>query len=204
MKWTEQRIEQAQRKADLRAEWYRRHQEAVRAGTQPRARFEGRQDLQPYTDRLRLTNAWFTWVGNGRLCGPDGVEVRIWIRFAGKDLPFGYPPGDRERERPVSRDDYAVCVRRLPAGPVKTVHSFGNETSARWYAIGLAAHVREAGITVPRSAGIPAGSFPHSGLEDVAGAALVGAGYELVRGGLWLPRRVRAGWRRLRTGRRYT
>jgi hypothetical protein len=32
--------------------------------------------------------------------------------------------------------------------------------------------------------------------------ALVGVGYELVHGLLWIPMRVRAYWRRLRTGRR--
>jgi len=236
VKWTERWIARAQRKADLRDERFRRHEEGVRAGTeQPRflERIEswGTERGESWNERiqrspqrryvnsdwqlgarssdasLRLANAWLTWVRNGPIRGPDGVEVDIWIRSAGRDLPYHYTPDDRvwltRRELTASPSDYTVCLRRMPAGPVKSVRSFDIETSARWYAIELARQVRHVGITALRPAGIvPARSLPAAGVEELWAEGFVAVGRHLGLGIIWLPRRARTSWRRVRTGRR--
>ena len=194
VKWTERWIARAQRKADLRTERFRRHEEGVRAGAEPpnfleriaetgevivrhhsaerHANADWPLAARPSDESLRLAHAWLTWVKNGPVCGPDGVEVTIWIRSAGHDLPFHYLPGDQawvpRQQLPASRDDYVVCVRRLPAGPVQSIGSFASETSARWYAVGLAWQVREAGITAlrPASHGMPAHAGESCERED--------------------------------------
>jgi hypothetical protein len=215
----------AQHQADLRDERFRRHAEGVRDGTE-RAGFLDRLassrmadpagsgyvntdwplDARPDEAALRLAEAWLTWVGPGPVAGPDGVAVRIWIRSAGQDLPFRPTPGDqrwvRRRDRAAGRDDYAVCVCRLPAGRAQAVRTFASETSARWYAVGLARQVREAGVTALRPADVPAGPRPTAGLDHVLAEGIFGAGLQLGRGLGWLPRRVRDQWRRARTGRR--
>jgi hypothetical protein len=174
----------AQRKASLRDERFGRHQEGVRAGTEPPGfldRLESSRVLDPANPRyfpcyvnadwpldarpdeasLRLADAWLTWVGHGPVAGPDGVEVRIWIRSAGHDLPFRYTTGDqgsvRRRDVAASGNDYTVCIRRMPAGRTRAIRTFAFEMSARWYAVGLAQKVREVGITALRPADIPAG-----------------------------------------------
>ena len=163
-------------------------------------------DGRPDEASLRLAKAWLTWVGHGPVAGPDGVAVKIWIRSAGQDLPSGHMLGDqawvRRRELAASGTGYTVCVRRLPAGRTETVRSFAAEPSARWYAIGLAQKVREAGFTAVRLADIPPGPRPTAGLGDVLAEGIVVAGLRLGRGFGWLPRRVRTQWRRVRTGRR--
>jgi hypothetical protein len=219
----------AQRKAALRDERFRRHQDGVRAGTESPGfldRLESSGVLDPANPRhfpryvnagwpsearpdeasLRLASAWLTWVGHGPVAGPDGVAVRIWIRSAGQDLPFGYTPGDQEwvrrRDIAASGDDYTVCIRRLPAGRAQAIRRFGFEASARWYAVGLAQKVREVGITALRPADIPAGPRPTVGLDHVLAEGIFGVGLQVGRGFGWLPRRVRAQWRQARTGRR--
>jgi hypothetical protein len=52
-------------------------------------------DARPDEASLRLADAWLTWVRHGLVAGPDGVEVRIWIRSAGQDLPFRHTAGDQ-------------------------------------------------------------------------------------------------------------
>jgi len=157
---------------------------------------------------LRLAAGWLTWVKGGPACGPDGVEVAIWIRFWGRDLPYRYAPADQARRtppaRPASHSGYTVCLRRTPGGPVESIRSFPDEASARWYAAELARQVRQAGITALRPALIhPDGPRrPVAGVEDIWAETLVGVGSRLVHGFLWPPRRARAYWRRLRTGRR--
>ncbi|MDQ2814963.1 MAG: hypothetical protein M3Z75_24700 [Actinomycetota bacterium] len=227
MKWTEWWIARAQRKGDLRAERLLQHEESVRAGMEPpsfRERMEslGTLNRGPLTRRyvnsdwpldarpddasLRLANAWLTWVGPGPICGPDGVEVTVWVRSAGQDLPFHDTPGDQawltRAELPASRNGYTVCIRRLPAGPTQAIRSFAIETSARWYAVGLAKQVREVGITALRPADIPLRPLPTAGLEEILLDGIVGLSVHLGRGLLWLPQRARGGWRRVRTGRR--
>jgi hypothetical protein len=227
VKWTERWIARAQRQADLRAERFVRHEEGVRAGTEPpsfldRMESLGTSDRAPFTRHyvnsdwpsdarpddasLRLLNAWLTWVGQGPICGPDGVDVTVWIRSAGQDLPFSYTPGDQawltRAELPASRNGYTVCIRRMPAGAAESIRSFGSETSARWYAVGLAKQVREAGITALRPASVPAvRPPPTAGLDEVLIDGIVGVGVRVGRGLLWLPQRARGGWRRVRTGR---
>jgi len=225
VKWAERWIARAQHKADLRDERFGRHQEGVRAGTEPPGfldRLESSRVLDPANPRyvnadwpldarpdeasLRLAYAWLTWVGHGPVAGPDGVAVRIWIRSAGQDLPFRYTPGDqgwvRRRDLAGSGNDYTVCIRRMPAGRAQAIRTFAFETSARWYAVGLAQKVREVGITALRPADIPAGPRPAAGLDHVLAEGIYGVGLQVGRGFGWLPRRVRAQWRRARTGRR--
>lgn len=229
MKWAERWMARALRKAYLRDERFRRHQEGVRDGTEPPGfldRLESSRVLDPANPRyfpryvnadwpldarpdeasLRLANAWLTWVGHGPVAGPDGVAVRIWIRSADQDLPFRYTPGDlgwvRRRDLAASGNDYTVCIRRMPADRAQAIRTFAFETSARWYAVGLAQKVREVGITALRPADIPAGSRPTVGLDHVLAEGMYGVGLQMGRGFGWLPRRVRAQWRRARTGRR--
>ena len=155
---------------------------------------------------MRLASAWLTWVGHEPVAGPDGVAVRIWIRSGGQDLPFGYTPGDqgwvRRRDIAASGNDYTVCLCRLPAGRTQAIRRFAAETSARWYAVGLAQQVRETGITVLRPADILAGPRPAAGLDHVLAEGIYGAALQAGRGFGWLPWRVRAQWRRARTSRR--
>ena len=229
MKWAERWVARAQRKADLRDERFRDHQEGVRAGTEPPGfldRLESSRvldlanpryfpryvnadwpfDARPDDASLRLANAWLTWVGHGPVAGPDGVAVRIWIRSASQDLPFRYTPADqgwvRRRDLAASRNEYTVCICRMPAGRAQAIRTFASETSARWYAAGLAQQVREVGITALRPADIPAGPRPAASLNHVLAEGIYGAGLLAGRGLGWLPRRVRAQWRRARTGRR--
>jgi hypothetical protein len=226
VKWAERWVARAQRRADLRAERFRRHEEAVRAGTEPPGFLDGiesRLDRPPFVKLyvnpewaregrpddawLRLVDAWLTWVKNGLVSGPDGVEVTIRVRHAGQDLPFHFPPGDRawvkRAELAGRREDYAVCVRRMAAGPVETIRSFPAETSARWYAVELAREIRLAGLTALRPSSIvPARPPRTAGMEELVAEALVGVGGRVVRGILWVPRRARTRWRRVRTGRR--
>jgi len=71
---------------------------------------------------------------DGPVRGPDGVEVTIWVRYAGQDLPFHDTPDDQAwmtwQELAESRTVYTVCVRRMPAGPALRFCSFATETSA--------------------------------------------------------------------------
>lgn len=225
VKWAERWVTRAQRRGDLRAERFRRHEEAVRAGTEPPGfveRIGSTINQVPFLPRyvnsewalegrpadasIRLADAWLTWVRNGLVCGPDGVEVTIWIRRAGQDLPFHHPPDDRawvkRAELPDRREDYAVCVRRMPAGPVESIRSFPAETSARWYAVELAREIRLDGITTLRLASsLPVRPPRTAGLDELMTEAIVGVGRGVVRGFLWLPMHARSRWRRLRTGR---
>jgi hypothetical protein len=229
VKWAERWAARAQRKADLRDQRFRRHQEGVCAGTEPPGfldRLESSRVLDPANPRyfpryvnadwpldarpdeasLRLADAWLTWVGHGPVAGPDGVAVRIWIRSAGQDLPFRYAPGDqgwvRRRGLAASGNDYTVCIRRMPGGRARAVRTFASETSARWYAAGVAQKVPEVGITALRPADIPAGPRPIAGLGHVLAEGIYGVGLQAGRSFGWLPRRVRERWRRARTGRR--
>lgn len=227
MRWTERWIARAQRKADLRAARFLRHEEGVRAGTEPPSFLEGIESrgagvqrpaprgyagldglpsLRSYDASLRLADAWLTWVRNGPVRGPDGVEVAIWIRPAGQDLPCRNPPGGqpqlRRPELQGGPGSYTVCLRRMPAGPTEDIVSFARQTSARWYAVGLARQVRQVGITSLWPAGIPpAAPVPATRLDEVMTEAVLGVGGVLVHGVLRLPRRARARWRRVRTGR---
>jgi hypothetical protein len=229
VKWAERWMARAQRKAALRDERFRRHREGVCAGTEPPGfldRLESGRALDPANPRyfpryvnadwpldarpdeasLRLANAWLTWVEHGPVAGPDGVAVRIWIRSAGQGLPFRYTPGDQgwvqRRDLAASGNDCTVCIRRMPAGRARAIRTFASETSARWYAVGLAQKVREVGITALRPADIPAGPRPTAGLDHVLAEGIYGVGLQAGRGFGWLPRRARARWRRARTGRR--
>jgi hypothetical protein len=109
----------------------------------------------------RLTDAWLTWVGDGPVSGPDGVEVIISIQFADQDLPFPRTSGDPARRRrtepPPILNNYAVCVRRMPDGPVERTCSFPTETAARWHAVELTKQVGQFGITALR---LPASTRP--------------------------------------------
>jgi hypothetical protein len=246
VKWTERWIARAQRKADLRAERFLRHEEGMRAGTEPPGlldrmqsqttlfmeRLQTRGTLEqayanerringhrpsaarPYDTSPGLADAWRTWVADGPVRGPDGVEVTIWVRFAGQELPFRDPPDDQAwvtwQELAESRKVYTVCVRRRPAGPARPAGaagpaggfcSFTTETSARWYAVELARMVRAVGITGMRPSDIFPERLRSPRSERVLAEEIIG-----VRGsghGLpWLPRRGRARWRQVRTGRR--
>lgn len=238
MKWTERWIARAQRKADLRAERFRRHEEGVRAGTEPPSllgRMESRTTLfqerletwsllrQAYANERRvngnwllaarpgggspdLADAWRTWVMDGPVRGPDGVEVTIWVRAAGEDLPFRDPPDDQAlvswQELAASRKAYTVCVHRMPAGPTRNFCSFATEASARWYAVELAWTVRQAGFTGLRPGDLlPEGSRP-ARPERALASDIAGAGHGSGHGMLRLPQRTRARWRQIRTGRR--
>ena len=163
-------------------------------------------DARPDEASLRLASAWLTWVGHGPVAGPDGVAVRIWVRSAGQDLPFRHTSGDqgwvRRRDVAASGNDYTVCISRTPAGHAEAIRTFAFETSARWYAVGLAQKVREVGITALRPADIPAGPRPTTGLDHILVEGIYGLATQVGRGFGWLPARVRAQWRRVRTGRR--
>lgn len=238
VKWTERWIARAQRKADLRAERFLRHEEGVRAGTEPPSlldRMESRTTLfterfgtrgvleQAYANERRingnwplaarpcdtspgLADAWRTWVMDGPVRGPDRVQVTIWVRSAGQDLPFHDPPDDQARptwqELAESWKVYTVCIRRMPAGPALRFCSFATETSARWYAVELARMVRHVGITGLR----PSDIFPErprpARSERVLAEEIIGVRRESGHGLLWLPRHARARWRQVRTGRR--
>jgi len=237
VKWTEQWIARAQRKSDLRAERFRRHEEGVRAGAEPpslldrmesrAALFQERLETQgilqqayanerrfngnwllaarPYDAPPDLAGAWRTWVTDGPVCGPDGVEVTIWVRSAGQDLPFREQPADQARvtwrEIAESRKAYTVCIRRMPAGPTQSFCSFATEASARWYAVELARTVRQAGFTGLR----PADIFPERRRsvrsERILAAEIMGVSRGSGHGLRRLPQRARARWRQVRTGR---
>ena len=239
MKWTERYIARAQRKADLRDERFRRHQEGVRAGTEPPSlmdrleagntlameRFETWSALsQAHANELRihrwplvarsygasLADAWRTWVTDGPVRGPDGVEVTIGVRYEGQDLPFHDPPDDQPcptwAEIADSRKVYTVCVRRMLAGPVQGFCSFATETSARWYAIELAWTVWRAGITGLK----PFDIFPErpprpnsARSERLVAEKIIGVRAGSDQALLRLPRRARARWRQVRTGQRW-
>jgi hypothetical protein len=108
----------------------------------------------------------------------------------------------RRRDIAASGNDYTVCIRRMPAGRAQAIRRFASEAGARWYAVGLAQQVREVGITALRPADIPAGPRPTGGLDHVLAEGIFGVGLQAGRGFGWLPRRVRAQWRRARTDRR--
>jgi hypothetical protein len=237
VKWTERWIARAQRKADLRAERFRRHEEAVRTGTEPPRLLDRMESWitlsqersrtssllaeayanerlingnwpsadRPYDDSRDLADAWRTWVRDGLVCGPDGVKLTIWVRSAGRDLPFRDPPPDDRavasgEELTESRTAYTVCVRRMP-GPTRNFCSFATETSARWYAVELARTVRQAGFTGlgPRDL-LPERSRPARS-ERILAKKITGVG-DGSGASLRLPQRVRGCWRRIRTGRR--
>jgi len=236
VKWTERWIARAQRKADLRDARFRRHEDGVRAGTEPPSlmdRMESWNALCKERSRTRimvswaqanerrisrhwplaaqsygasLADAWRTWVTDGPVRGPDGVEVTIWVRYADQDLPFHDPPDDQAwptwQELAGSRAVYTVCVRRMPPGHVLSFCSFATETSARWYAVELARTVRQAGITGMR----PSDIFPErprpGRREGILAAEIIGVRSGSGHGLLQLPQRARARWRQARTGRR--
>jgi hypothetical protein len=214
VKWTERWVVRAQRKADLRAERFLRHEEGVRAGNEQPRFLERLEPHMPYQRVLRpgsarpsfdsdsheasmrLAIAWLTWVRNGPICGPDGVEVAIWVRSSGQDLPRHHTPD--------SQNDYTVCLRRMPVGKVESIRSFRTDRSARWYAVELARQVRHVGITEMQPANIlPAGYIPSPGIDDLLVEGIFGVGISLGRGIAWLPRHARARWRQARTGRRH-
>jgi hypothetical protein len=133
VKWTERWIARAQRKADLRAERFVRHEAGVRAGTEAPGfldrleswivfrteRFIGWGSLSAAyknersisrnwpravrSDGAALAEEWRTWVAGGPVRGPDGVMVVIGVKFGGEDLPFDDLP-DRA---PVTRLEFA-------------------------------------------------------------------------------------------------
>jgi hypothetical protein len=237
VKWTERWIARAQRKADLRAERFLRHQKGVRAGTEPPSlldrldsqttlfierhetwsvleqayanerRINGHWPLAagPYEASPGLADAWRAWV-DGPVRGPDGIQVTIWVRSAGQDLPFRDPPDDQARltwqELAESRTVYTVCVRRMPAGPARSFCSFTTEMSARWYAVELARTVRQAGITALRPSDIFPERLRSARSERVLAEEIIGVRRGSGHGLLWLPRHARARWRQVRTGRR--
>jgi hypothetical protein len=85
VKWTERWIARAQRKADLRAERFRRHEEGVRAGTEPPSlldRMESRTTL--FQERL------VTW---GVLDQAYAHERRINGNWPSADGPYDASPG---------------------------------------------------------------------------------------------------------------
>lgn len=123
----------AQRKADLRDERVRRHQEGGREGTEQPSfleRLESGNALDPVfysrshryvnadwpldarTDgaSLRLAEAWLTWVGHGPVAEPGGVTVTSWVRRPG---PGGRPRPGRGRVRGPCRP----AGWRTPARP---------------------------------------------------------------------------------------
>jgi hypothetical protein len=163
-------------------------------------------DARPDDASLRLAEAWLTWAGQGPIAGPDGVEVAISVRSGGQDLPYRYAPGDQawltRAELRSSSNDYTVCIRRMPAGAVESIRSFATETSARWYAVGLARQVREAGITALRPADIPVTPLPTAGMDEALTEGIVAVSVRLGRGLLWLQQRARTRWHRVRAGRR--
>lgn len=232
--WTERWIARAQRKADLRAERFRRHEEGVRAGTEPPGLLDRMESwITVFGERSRtsallarayanerlvngnwplaarpddgspgLAEAWRTWVMDGPVRGPDGVEITIWVRSACEDLPFHDPPADQAgvtwEDRAESRTAYTVCVRRKPAGPARDFCSFATEISARWYAVELARTVRHAGFTGLRPWDLlPERSRPARSERIVASEIIA-----LSHGSLRLSQRARARWRRIRTGKR--
>jgi len=156
VKWTEWWIARAQRKADLRAERFLRHEEGVRAGTEPpslldrmeswsmlsreRSATRGLVD-RAYANERRLNGnwpsaarpsgvspglaeAWRTWVTDGPVRGPDGVQVTIWVQSAGRDLPFRDPPGDQARLTwPELAEGWTVCTGGYPHRSTKSATS---------------------------------------------------------------------------------
>jgi hypothetical protein len=90
----------------------------------------------------------------------------------------------------------------MPGGRAQAIRTFAFETSARWHAVGLAQKVREVGITALRPADIPAGPRLNAGLDHVLAEGIYGVGLQVGRSFGWQPRRLRALWRRARTGRR--
>jgi hypothetical protein len=239
VKWTERWIARAQRKADLRAERFRRHEEGVRAGTEPPSLLDRLEaDITLFGERAQasrliaqayanerlvsgywpsaarpcdgspgLADEWRTWVGDGPVCGPDGVKVTIWVRSGGQDLPFHELPGDRtwvDWEEPGESPTtaYTVCVRRMPAGPIRNFCSFVTETSARWYAVELARTVRQVGFTGLRPGDVLPDRSRLARSQRRLAAEIIGVDHGSGHGSLRLSQRARAGWRRVRTGRR--
>lgn len=235
--WTERWIARAQRKADLRDARFRRHEEGVRAGTEPPGLLDRMESwITLFGERSRasallaqayanerlvngkwplaarpddgspgLAEAWRTWVMDGPVRGPDGVEITIWVRSAGQDLPFHDPPDDQAwvtwEDPAESRTAYTVCVRRKPAGPARDFYSFATEISARWYAVELARTVRQAGFTGLRPWDLlPERSRPARS-ERILASEITGLSHGSDHGSLRLSQRARARWRRIRTGR---
>jgi hypothetical protein len=92
----------------------------------------------------RVDYLWRTCGMDAPVRGPARAKVAIWVRRGGQDLPFRDLPGNQPRQDGYV---YTVCVRCLPAGPVRQFCRFTAETSARWYAIELARTVQQAGFT---------------------------------------------------------
>jgi hypothetical protein len=236
VRWTQRWIARAQRKADLRAARFRRHEEGVRAGTEPPSlldrtesrttRFNERLETLGMADRAyaneRLVNpgwplevipadasaglaeAWRTWVMDGPVRGPDGVEVTVWVRSGGRGLPFLDQAADQTRVTWAEPEEirllYTVCVRRRPAGPARRFCLFATEASARWYAVELARTVRQAGFTGLRPWDLlPERSRP-ARPERILAAGIAGASggpdHESSHRLLQLSRRARVRWRR--------
>jgi hypothetical protein len=210
VKWFDRWAERAQRKSDLRAERYLRHVEGVRAGTEPPRILERMENQTQERIRRgvpwRLEDAWLTWIGDGHISGPDGVEVIVSVQFTGRDLTFPYAPAELaprlRAQPPPSLNNYAVCVRRMPDGPVESTCMLPNETHARWQAIELAKQVAQYGITALRPSKLdPPGHLQYPGVDELISHAIDGVSASLARGSRWLPEHARAGWRRVRTGR---
>jgi hypothetical protein len=103
-------------------------------------------------------------------------------------------PGDQawltRQEFLASRNDYTVCIRRMPAGAAESIRSFAIETRARWYAVGLAMQVRGVGIAALRPADIPPGPLTIPGMDEILMEGIIGVGLHVGHGLLWLPRRA--------------
>jgi len=156
-------------------------------------------------DTPALAEQWRTWVTDGPVRGPDGVTVVIWVRSAGRDLPFRDFPADQTpvtwQELAARQTAYTVCVRRMPGGPALRFCSFATETSARWYAVELARTVRQAGITGLRPSDILPERPRPARSEHALASDLTGGSRRPGRHPPRLPHRARTLWRQIRTSR---
>jgi hypothetical protein len=194
VKGTERWAARMQRSADARDERYRRRQAAVGTGEIPPSLADGLIDHQQAAfDRSEATRrarsdaflARYPEIGSyseasdqlhsGPVCGPDGVEVSVWITKSGRvraarPAPPTWWPRSRvkrflattgyrlslPRKLLASQETYTAYAYTLSGPLVRVARRFLNWEEAFLYAASLAKRVRADGVEALRPDALPA------------------------------------------------